>query len=145
MRYMRKIGTNMIFPYDPNPNVLAECELLPEGFDPITKTIKKEEVKEVVRETVREIAKEETKPDTKIKDVKVPEPPEVEEPLFTVDSVDMFIDTTPNYSNLRRSQAMNEAKTRSIPTSVTETRDDIIAKLVEDDKSKQDKGKTKNI
>lgn len=138
MRYMRKIGGTMIFQYDPNPDILAECELLPEGFDPVTNTIKKVEDKSEVKEEIKEEVKSEVKTETI-------EPPEVEEPLFTVSSVDMFIDTTPQYSNLRRSQAMNEAKVRNISTSITETRDEIIAKLVEDDRLKQEKNKTRNI
>ena len=134
----------MIFPYDPNPDVQAECEILPEGYDPITNTIKKTEVKAIDFDGIKPEVKSEVMPEVKI-EPEVAEPPEVEEPLFTVDSVDMFIDTTPQYSNLRRSQAMSEAKARNITTSVTETRDDIIAKLVADDKEKQDRTKTRNI
>lgn len=127
-RYMRKIDSTMIFPYDDNPDVLRECVVLPDGFNPVTGKIEKVEESEQVEQVEVKKAEEE-KP----------------EPLFTIDSTDMFLDTSDNYNNMKRAQLIKMANERNIKTNITDTRDILIDRLVSIDKDEFEKSRIKNL
>ena len=124
-RYMRKIGGTAIFPYDPNPMVLAECELLPEGFNPKTGKV------EGTLPSPAEV--------DKVEDVKVVKEPEPDLPEIKVElKPQPVVEPTPiteveplpdTLETLKRADLLKLASDRGLPTRQFDTRETLIKKL----------------
>lgn len=149
MRYMRKIGGDMIFPYDQTQIANGNCEPLPDGFDPVefnkqraapakpniqlpkvlVEDVQVDDIKKALEEADSAVVTKVLEKAIEVeREEKVME--EAADKPLTVESADLLF-VSDNLENKTRSELAKICNTMGIPFRQNTTRDAMISKINE--------------